>query len=242
MAQSFWKLVGQADPIDNNFSGTFSCETQQNQLFYIELQYIRNDQLLENDSPVDIIAQEPSDRKRNCNGFCYPWLQAYRSSPKNTLLILNTGAHYSLLRDFQDTVKNIFRELDALGRQNDVVFFRTLAPKHDKCESHHNPYASYKEYLDADPSAELTNRYIQKFNSYLARLLENREAYLSSSYSTFADVKLLDIFPMTVVRPDAHIVKETHSDCFHYSLPGVTDWWNHLLYNHLNSLVMQRNV
>ena len=38
---------------------------------------------------------------------------------------------------------------------------------------------------------------------------------------------MLDVAPMTRLRPDAHLRPKT--DCLHFALPGVPDWWNHLL-------------
>jgi len=238
MAQSFWKLMDQKGSIDNNFSGTISCATLAHPLFEIEMEYIRNDQLIENDLPVDMTPWEYSDKQRNCNGFCYPWTDTYRSSSKNTLLLLNTGSHYSLLQDFQLTIHDVFQKLDDIERKNDIVFFRSVAPRHDNCAKYNQPLDSYVDYLKTDPSDGLYNRYVTKFNAHVAHLIENREFYLTSSYTRyFADIKFLDIFPMTVVRPDGHIVKEMDIDCFHYSQPGVVDWWNHLLYNDLVNLV-----
>jgi len=38
---------------------------------------------------------------------------------------------------------------------------------------------------------------------------------------------LLDVYPMTVLRPDGHL--RPPGDCLHYHLPSVVDWWWHLL-------------
>ena len=38
---------------------------------------------------------------------------------------------------------------------------------------------------------------------------------------------LLDTYTMTALRPDGHLRPPT--DCLHYQLPSVVDWWHHLL-------------
>ena len=38
---------------------------------------------------------------------------------------------------------------------------------------------------------------------------------------------LLDVVPMSILRPDAHIV--ARDDCLHWKYPGVIDDWNRLL-------------
>ena len=40
---------------------------------------------------------------------------------------------------------------------------------------------------------------------------------------------ILDVMPMTLLRPDGHRTWIRPADCLHYALPGVPDWWNHAL-------------
>eukprot|EP00957_Ditylum_brightwellii_P101745 7754110-Ditylum_brightwellii.AAC.1 len=62
-------------------------------------------------------------------------------------------------------------------------------------------------------------------------------------------IELLDVYPMTVQRPDGHVSSGecedcpgiTDRDCLHYFLPGPPDWWNHLLYSHLLELTLKEN-
>lgn len=56
-------------------------------------------------------------------------------------------------------------------------------------------------------------------------------------------IHLLDVVPMTNLRPDGHSSgpdnldpQKTKNDCLHYTLPGPTDWWNNLLFANLADL------
>jgi hypothetical protein len=54
----------------------------------------------------------------------------------------------------------------------------------------------------------------------------------SSTVRQQGGVMLLDVSPMTEVRGDGH---RPPGDCLHYNLPGVVDYWNHLLFSSLMS-------
>lgn len=55
-------------------------------------------------------------------------------------------------------------------------------------------------------------------------------------------VHVLDVVPMTILRPDGHVSGPERcddcpdNDCLHYILPGPTDYWNHLLFSNLVDL------
>jgi len=69
MAQAFWKVIGQNDSILDNYRGKFTCFTPaKHQPYHVEMRFIRNDQLIENDKPVD-----PVKKIMNCNAYCLPW-------------------------------------------------------------------------------------------------------------------------------------------------------------------------
>ena len=74
------------------------------------------------------------------------------------------------------------------------------------------------------------------------------------SYHLFPTIRdrpglyILDVVPMTILRPDGHISGPQkcstckNDDCLHYMLPGPTDWWNHLMYSNLISLTAERRA
>ena len=57
-----------------------------------------------------------------------------------------------------------------------------------------------------------------------------------------ATLGMLDVYPMTVTRPDARQGSEggeVKTDCLHPMLPGLPDWWNHLLLTVLEAVAEQ---
>jgi len=238
MAYSFSKLIGIQTTIEHEQPLTFQCP-----FFELQLIFIRNDQLIENHLPVDMTTSDPDKRLLNCHAFCYPWTQTYTSSPTNTLLVLNTGAHYDTLYKFQRTVDDLFRTLDSFHRPNDLVLFRTTAPGHQKCDEFDKPFQSYQEYLHTNPAQDSFYSWdkFAAYNDYVSQILEGRRR--SFGREARAQIELLDIFMMTVLRPDGHISGsectggecKQKGDCLHYSLPGALDWWNHLMLSHLIS-------
>tara|TARA_B110001452_G_scaffold27889_1_gene21868 strand:+ start:407 stop:742 length:336 start_codon:yes stop_codon:yes gene_type:complete len=79
---------------------------------------------------------------------------------------------------------------------------------------------------------------IPKFNQIAEqemRSVSNKETELGRRFG------LLDVYPMSILRPDAHgegnvHVREMPNDCVHFALPGVPDWWSHQLQTQLNEL------
>ena len=49
----------------------------------------------------------------------------------------------------------------------------------------------------------------------------------------------LDVYPMSILRRDGHVGGKdcrqcsVANDCFYYSLPGPSDWWNHLMLSNI---------
>lgn len=111
---------------------------------------------------------------------------------------------------------------------------RTSVPGHPSCQRPDLiPYGSVlnfdsTRYGDIVPSYNLGMQ--AGFNHILLTQANNKQ------------IHILDIFPMTVLRPDGHLSEDTradglpHNDCIRYSLPGPIDWWNHLLFSNLKDL------
>ena len=64
------------------------------------------------------------------------------------------------------------------------------------------------------------------YNEYAENRLRERKGQEDDSFL----LSYLNIFNMTALRQDGHVAA---SDCLHYELPAVVDWWNHLLYTNL---------
>lgn len=254
MAQAFWKTIGQNDTIIDNYKGKFACSittpVKKKLSYIVELIFIRNDQLIENDLPVN-----PVKQIKNCNAYCLPWTDVYNSTSKNTLLILNTGSHLGQLKTFKDTMDNVLQKIDNFKRNNDIIFLRTTAPGHEDCLKYDSPFPNHEAYLATNPTKEHFYKWdkFSLYNDHLATIVDKRRRERLQHltlHDSSPQTELLDIFYMTVLRPDGHISGpecsnercKTKIDCLHYNLPGPLDWWNHLLFSHLQNVMEEKKL
>jgi len=88
------------------------------------------------------------------------------------------------------------------------------------------PLSTFEEYVRLAETSQYSWNKFRYFNEYAEnRLRERREAQQGLFPREY-----LNIFNMTAFRHDEH---KAGSYCLHYELPGVIDWWNHLLYTNL---------
>lgn len=257
-AQSLWKLLGNEDNPnvlgvrDPNWDRIIDCPEEDRT---ITISYARNDQLIENDKPVDIEADY-----RNCYAYCYPWEDRYTDFAGTTLLVVNTGAHYQTHHQFQFALREFIKKIDSLERYWDIMLYRTSSPGHSDCEDKPNsPFASYDEYANTITDEYSWEKFVG-YNDYAVKFIDERNRDDSRGYnpgSTGAaspgedvgilkqpdrmKMEVLDVYPTTVLRRDGHVSGETCEecqslairDCMHYFLPGPVDWWNHLLFSYI---------
>jgi hypothetical protein len=136
-----------------------------------------------------------------------PWVYEYLSSMAPTLLVLNTGLHFHNLTYYKQHFDHIVQRINSSAfqvRTQDIVAYRTSVPGHTSCSQNTKPY---------------NWNAVKDFNTYTKQILADTK------------VLVLDVFPITPLRPDGH--KNPPKDCLHYSLPGPPDWWNHLLITQL---------
>mmetsp|Transcript_20640 Transcript_20640/g.30334 ORF Transcript_20640/g.30334 Transcript_20640/m.30334 type:complete len:814 (+) Transcript_20640:44-2485(+) len=243
MAQSMHKLLGATDDADDgrsvkSWTVPFQCP---NGSYEIQIQAVRNDEL-------NNIEKEPTDiKKPNCEqkGFCMPWLREYMSNPVPTVVVANAGAHIQDITRFRDAFDSFVETVDANGRPDDIFFFRTTVPGHRDCMKEGiAPYNNFREYQERETKKWNWNM-LMKHNDYVDRTLNDRKARGSGRIQ----IEMLDVIPMTVLRPDGHASSkdcanqcDRKDDCLHYSLPGPPDWWNHLLYSDLLDLVNEKDA
>ena len=252
LAQSMWMWLtnekhgdsptvkGSLDP---NFKTTLQC------LGYgsYTLQFIRNDELLENDQPVSI-----DQNQKNCQTYCYPWTKAYQEDMSRTIMIFNVGAHLHEFERYQSAIDRFVDVFDGMNRPNDVVLFRTLVPGHWDCSRPGlRPFPNFGAYQkDAEEHPNLKEEIytwskFSAYNDYTIRKLDYRR--FEASTTTKALMEVVDVLPMTVLRPDGHCSDEFRppsyldSDCLHYDLPGPVDWWSHLSLSHLKDIATAEN-
>ena len=241
MAQSMWMwlAVEGSSPtpkgtLEPNFAYRIPCNG-----FEFTLQFVRNDEFMENDKPVSI-----DNKQSNCDSFCYPWTHQYMADPSKTILIANVGAHIHEFGRFKEAVDRFVNIVDRMNRPNDIVLWRTLVPGHWDCgRSGLTPFGDFAAYLkDAqehqNPREEVYSwGKFSSYNDYVVKSLDVRR------HKPFdqprAIIEVLDVFPITVLRPDGHCSDEFKppnflaTDCLHYDLPGPLDWWSHLAFSHL---------
>ena len=100
------------------------------------------------------------------------------------------------------------------------------------------PFKNYAEYVPTITEVYSWNKFID-YNDYAQRVIRHRD-----KDKTKQKIQILDVYPMTVLRPDGHAggadcFECGRDDCLHYSLPGPVDWWNHLMLSNLVDVASQ---
>jgi len=255
-AQSLWKLLGNEDNPnvlgvrDPNWDRVIDCPEEDRT---ITISYARNDQLIQNEKPVDIAKD-----LRNCYAYCYPWEDRYLDFEGTTILVVNTGGHYQTHHQFQYALREFIKKVDSLERVWDIMLYRTSSPGHSDCEDMpETPFASYDEYANTITDEYSWEKFVG-YNDYATKLIDDRNREDARGYNTGQGnsevsifekpnrmkMEVLDVYPMTALRRDGHVSGEicencqSHAirDCMHYFLPGPIDWWNHIMYSHILDL------
>lgn len=175
------------------FEQTFSCPTKM-----ITFTWHRNDQINPHTK-----TPEP------CAGFtgsnhCYPWWNSYVMNADKTLLLVNTGLHHHSMKSFRSSFDSFFNSISKINAG--MVIFRLSVPGHANCHVHTKPFQDESEF-------KVSGKYqwdiVPDFNAYVQKKFHMLQK---------PNFKILDVFPMTILRPDGH------TDCLHYNVPGVPDW------------------
>jgi len=279
MAQSLWKLMGHEDnPTEfgvrnPNWDRAVQCDPDDEEDYFV-LSFARSDQLIENNLPVDV-----EQGIKNCYAYCYPWSERYTTYDDDTIFIMNTGPHYQTHHQFQAVFDEFVRKVDSFQRPRDIVLWRTSVPGHPHCDDPNSqkPFDSFQEYVATEITDDYSWDKFVGYNDYANKALDTRRRQdrvlvnlngapapvlkPPGSLMSVSDekngiptprrtrIELLDVYPMTVQRPDGHVSSGecedcpgiTDRDCLHYFLPGPPDWWNHLLYSHLLELTLKEN-
>jgi len=158
------------------------------------------------------------------------WLPAYESSLQKTLLIATTGVMQETLAQYTEVFDIFLQNIDDSGRNEDKIFFRSTHPGDVDlvCEKFREPFQNYDAVLRYDRRKRMQKSV--QFNNYAENVLEDRRRI---QINKSVHVQYLDVFKMTVLRPDAH-VEGDEQNCLQYKSPGVPDWWNFLWYSDLS--------
>ena len=151
----------------------------------------------------------------------------------------------------------------AAGHQRDFsrdqIILRTTAPGHENCSDAQRPLSeppiipskydwdkipAYNEAVRRPPVDSVTPlahscSWIRPWVAapaadHRAHHSQARERLHNATSVLPMGLHVLDVAPMTTLRPDGHAGIALHldmrpfaqPDCLHYSLPGVPDWWN----------------
>lgn len=192
-------------------------------------------------------------RGANHNLVSYAWFNDYVKSEKKTLLVLNIGAHIHSAKGFTkpwDAFISAFKTQLAETKSGDKVVFRTTPPGHNNCDQFHKPFTSLDQFESKCSTQKFDWNLFEGYNDHV------RETLSKEGLSN--QVHVLDVVPMTKLRPDGHMEFEDHPktalpedkasfgrlpgidhtqklDCLHYKLPGVVDYWNHMLLNEIGT-------
>jgi len=219
MAESFWGLVGGSGDVGLQTS-LISLERGRARLQKridcpagpVSFVYVRSDRLWN------------SSHYEYCNEYCNPWWSKYLDDDRPTLLLANTGIHAHTMKRFEEDFDNFTSRLASVShlRPKDLFYFRLTLPGHEKCHEYDHPFRSLQEFsLDGELARRYTWGLVPGFNDY-AKMAASRLAAARKFNLT-----VLDPYLLTILRPDGHRFQQ--GDCLHYYLPGVVDWWNHLL-------------
>ena len=246
---------------DSYFQRTVHCWSG----FAFQIVFIRNDELLQTPMKVSL-----KDNIGNCCHyrhndddhhthnthtntqhtpcFCYPWFKEYTDFDGRSIVVANTGLHITSVTDYQRALDGFIQEIQGFAHQNDnddIIVLRNNVPGHAYCQRPDlKPYKVVEDFIheqshygQVSPAYNLTVQ--AQFNHVLVTL--------AKKYDKKQNLQVLDIFAMTILRPDGHLSEDNHDprlppdDCIRYSLPGVIDWWNHLLFSNLKDLVKNNN-
>jgi hypothetical protein len=132
--------------------------------------------------------------------------------------MVNTGVHHHNLTDYRKVVDDFFERISVI--KGATVVFRESVPGHENCMSYTQPLGSKTDFV-------LSSLYqwnlVPDFNAYVQEKVKAKRL-------DGVNVMILDVFEMSILRPDGH---RSPKDCLHYFLPGTPDYWNHLLITEL---------
>lgn len=183
------------------------------------LTFVRNDYLK---------ARQELDAQVTSAFINIPWSHLLEPHDEKDILILNTGAHArrpvaEYQRGLQELKSSLLDEIQYRG----TILLRTTPRGHINCSLMDKPIA--KEH-DED-----WNRYFSDDSEvYKKYRYERFLPYINVLKSTFRDVTtatILDVAPMTELRPDGHL--NPPKDCLHYNMSDVYFEWTQLAFNAL---------
>ncbi|XP_027347772.1 protein trichome birefringence-like 13 [Abrus precatorius] len=132
-------------------------------------------------------------------------------------------------------LKHMIPYVEEKARPGAVKFFRTQSPRHfEGGDWDQGGTCQRDQPLSIEQVEELFS--VKNNGTNVEARLVNQHLYKALKGSSFI---ILNITHLSEFRADAHPAKaggKKHHDCMHWCLPGLTDTWNDLFIQHLNSI------
>lgn len=150
--------------------------------------------------------------------------------------VINKGAHvmfnktYITWEHFGADTNNTARFLKTLPA-NKTIIFRTTPEGHPNCSPQS---VAISDVVTDETDGETFNPVNSSTSWYGWDTFPARDAAVLAEFKrAFPSLIVLDVVPMTRLRPDGHA---SSHDCLHYHLPSVPDYWVYMLFDTLGYL------
>jgi hypothetical protein len=211
---------------DSYFQRTIQCPPDGGNF---SIEYIRNDELSESTKSASL-----EDGTTNCcdgKAYCYPYSSNYTKfeGDGSTVVIANTGLHQTSESNFQKSVIRFLKQMAGFGQSKDWVFMRSSVPGHVYCdEPGITPFGNIEGFFYRKSRYDPPTGGGVILSAYNFTLICDYNRLLKESLKTFERAYILDVFPMTAIRPDGHLSENElyrakslpTNDCVQYGLPG----------------------
>jgi len=139
------------------------------------------------------------------------------------IIVFNKGAHVATsTEDFTTHTLETIKYLQTHAKDQ-LIYFRTTPQGHVGCTRQ----SEVNTTLLLTPPVLLT----KEMAIYDWDIIPSRNKIAVEAFLTLPNARILDVVPMTSLRPDGH--RFSDKDCLHYWLPSVIDNWSYYFYNSL---------
>ena len=143
------------------------------------------------------------------------------------IVVANKGCHIDHGDFAVNTVASAIEFAKYMNSPNKTFIYRTTPQPHPYCTE--DAVANTNALLSVDQENFVHYDEMSAFNEYEWYRIPSRDIMSLSLYRKhIPSMEVLDVAPMTSLRPDGH---RAPTDCLHYYLPSVVDQWVFMFYN-----------
>ena len=152
-----------------------------------------------------------------------PWSRMHRAIRRADVIVVNRGLHYRPDEELEAGLTVALKYLRLLAPET-LLAVRSTPAGHPQCSRYEVPLSGPQVFNGAIP--------------FRWDLLPRQQG-IAERVAVSVGAVLLDVVPMTVLRPDQHKASRDGKqlDCVHYCVPGPVDGWAQLLLNALLKLL-----